>query len=159
MLAAETGQWALDAGASLSSLFYASFAFVAVGFLLATSLPRSPPNERSAAAATSSASAVDSSWAPRAPSSSLSKRARAFVSASLERCYGSTALRVLSAFWALSAAHSGFLENYATNLFEAIDPAADANGHVTFFARGAICLLYTSPSPRDKRQSRMPSSA
>ena len=24
---------------------------------------------------------------------------------------------------------------------------------------GALCLLYTSPSPRDKRQSRMPSSA
>ena len=37
----------------------------------------------------------------------------------------------------------------------------------TFFARGKLemlvrvsdCLLYTSPSPRDKRQSRMPSSA
>ena len=26
-------------------------------------------------------------------------------------------------------------------------------------ARIAVCLLYTSPSPRDKRQSRMPSSA
>ena len=25
--------------------------------------------------------------------------------------------------------------------------------------QGNICLLYTSPSPRDKRQSRMPSSA
>ena len=25
--------------------------------------------------------------------------------------------------------------------------------------RGKTCLLYTSPSPRDKRQSRMPSSA
>ena len=25
--------------------------------------------------------------------------------------------------------------------------------------RGITCLLYTSPSPRDKRQSRMPSSA
>ena len=24
---------------------------------------------------------------------------------------------------------------------------------------GGLCLLYTSPSPRDKRQSRMPSSA
>ena len=24
---------------------------------------------------------------------------------------------------------------------------------------GSVCLLYTSPSPRDKRQSRMPSSA
>ena len=27
------------------------------------------------------------------------------------------------------------------------------------FAQGKLCLLYTSPSPRDKRQSRMPSSA
>ena len=25
--------------------------------------------------------------------------------------------------------------------------------------KGGTCLLYTSPSPRDKRQSRMPSSA
>ena len=31
--------------------------------------------------------------------------------------------------------------------------------HASDFARMAICLLYTSPSPRDKRQSRMPSSA
>ena len=27
------------------------------------------------------------------------------------------------------------------------------------WVKGDICLLYTSPSPRDKRQSRMPSSA
>ena len=27
------------------------------------------------------------------------------------------------------------------------------------FGGNGICLLYTSPSPRDKRQSRMPSSA
>ena len=27
------------------------------------------------------------------------------------------------------------------------------------YAEGYPCLLYTSPSPRDKRQSRMPSSA
>ena len=27
------------------------------------------------------------------------------------------------------------------------------------FNHNYICLLYTSPSPRDKRQSRMPSSA
>ena len=32
--------------------------------------------------------------------------------------------------------------------------AASGIGHV-----GIVCLLYTSPSPRDKRQSRMPSSA
>ena len=34
-------------------------------------------------------------------------------------------------------------------------------GHVAPVAAGAVdvCLLYTSPSPRDKRQSRMPSSA
>ena len=32
-------------------------------------------------------------------------------------------------------------------------------GHMVGVLRGCACLLYTSPSPRDKRQSRMPSSA
>ena len=36
---------------------------------------------------------------------------------------------------------------------KAMAAAADA------FAKSLNCLLYTSPSPRDKRQSRMPSSA
>ena len=31
--------------------------------------------------------------------------------------------------------------------------------HCWDFANARTCLLYTSPSPRDKRQSRMPSSA
>ena len=36
----------------------------------------------------------------------------------------------------------------------------DVVGYVSAIADGvASCLLYTSPSPRDKRQSRMPSSA
>ena len=35
----------------------------------------------------------------------------------------------------------------------------DANGIVAVSATDKACLLYTSPSPRDKRQSRMPSSA
>ena len=40
----------------------------------------------------------------------------------------------------------------------AIQP--DDRGMATFVVgRLAACLLYTSPSPRDKRQSRMPSSA
>ena len=30
---------------------------------------------------------------------------------------------------------------------------------IELIARSLACLLYTSPSPRDKRQSRMPSSA
>ena len=34
----------------------------------------------------------------------------------------------------------------------------DGCSHVNF-GEGDDCLLYTSPSPRDKRQSRMPSSA
>ena len=32
-------------------------------------------------------------------------------------------------------------------------------GRVFVFPGSGTCLLYTSPSPRDKRQSRMPSSA
>ena len=41
--------------------------------------------------------------------------------------------------------------------------ATRARGDVALMVTGGIapntCLLYTSPSPRDKRQSRMPSSA
>ena len=33
------------------------------------------------------------------------------------------------------------------------------NGYDALSEVSCICLLYTSPSPRDKRQSRMPSSA
>ena len=40
------------------------------------------------------------------------------------------------------------------NIFRDIDPD---DKEVTYTV--SICLLYTSPSPRDKRQSRMPSSA
>ena len=35
----------------------------------------------------------------------------------------------------------------------------DATYKVSYSKNENICLLYTSPSPRDKRQSRMPSSA
>ena len=37
--------------------------------------------------------------------------------------------------------------------------AADWSVVTTNLPLYAVCLLYTSPSPRDKRQSRMPSSA
>ena len=33
------------------------------------------------------------------------------------------------------------------------------DGHVIFLNMDDICLLYTSPSPRDRQKSRMPSSA
>ena len=35
----------------------------------------------------------------------------------------------------------------------------EATGQFSLCAQTETCLLYTSPSPRDKRQSRMPSSA
>ena len=44
-----------------------------------------------------------------------------------------------------------FLQDEARKFF-------DKEGGLTN-TRKVICLLYTSPSPRDKRQSRMPSSA
>ena len=41
-----------------------------------------------------------------------------------------------------------------------LQPSSDAPTHLVLYRElPEICLLYTSPSPRDKRQSRMPSSA
>ena len=45
------------------------------------------------------------------------------------------------------------IDNDSTNQVTAIISQVPAGG------QGSVCLLYTSPSPRDKRQSRMPSSA
>ena len=51
-----------------------------------------------------------------------------------------------------------------TNLIENIEACAPDSVFtggvvVTDDMRGYICLLYTSPSPRDRQKSRMPSSA
>ena len=47
-------------------------------------------------------------------------------------------------------------EDSFDNLGDAIEAVNARKGKM---AQTLICLLYTSPSPRDKRQSRMPSSA
>ena len=48
-------------------------------------------------------------------------------------------------------------------LIEAVDISHHAGGEMTgsvvVFRNGTPCLLYTSPSPRDRTRSRMPSSA
>ena len=44
------------------------------------------------------------------------------------------------------------------SLAEVIDPKK-LSGSIKFSATVTICLLYTSPSPRDRTRSRMPSSA
>ena len=47
-------------------------------------------------------------------------------------------------------------ENYAESIDESINQNLDFK---VLSSSPYDCLLYTSPSPRDKRQSRMPSSA
>ena len=54
------------------------------------------------------------------------------------------------------ASESGALE--LRNLSVGYDDALISEINVNI-VQGETCLLYTSPSPRDKRQSRMPSSA
>ena len=39
------------------------------------------------------------------------------------------------------------------------DLPKETSAEVAFFGRSNVCLLYTSPSPRDRTRSRMPSSA
>ena len=48
----------------------------------------------------------------------------------------------------------GFLHDKSSHV-----PHINLRRNITMNTRNKACLLYTSPSPRDKRQSRMPSSA
>ena len=49
--------------------------------------------------------------------------------------------------------------NFKAPMFWKSSPRTWFNRLESAFMSSNICLLYTSPSPRDKRQSRMPSSA
>ena len=49
--------------------------------------------------------------------------------------------------------------NRILNIHPSLLPKFGGKGMYGLRVHEAVCLLYTSPSPRDKRQSRMPSSA
>ena len=53
-------------------------------------------------------------------------------------------------------AGSGSAKVYANNMLEA---SIAGSGDIIYYGNPKDCLLYTSPSPRDRTRSRMPSSA
>ena len=56
--------------------------------------------------------------------------------------------------------NGSWVDSESTEKIEVINPAnEELIGHVSAGTKGDICLLYTSPSPRDRSLSRMPSSA
>ena len=63
--------------------------------------------------------------------------------------------RVTSATAAIDAAGPGKVHGTVVNIAE------DPEGYAAWLesAKAELCLLYTSPSPRDRTRSRMPSSA
>ena len=83
--------------------------------------------------------------------------------------YGKIAARMLGGMKELVLKEPGFLCNWANFYLESLVPTAE----IAIVGRGAkekalallvnylpnACLLYTSPSPRDRQKSRMPSSA
>ena len=54
---------------------------------------------------------------------------------------------------------SGFGDSYGVSIVDGPLKGLLARAVVVIDAEGKVCLLYTSPSPRDQRGSRMPSSA
>ena len=69
------------------------------------------------------------------------------------RCHSATELEDASIVATLDAAARGF----SVVLLESHDFAGGTSSRATKLVHG--CLLYTSPSPRDRTRSRMPSSA
>ena len=69
------------------------------------------------------------------------------------------ALRLDSDGETIVNAYPGKTKAEQRELNEAAELAATAARRKEEIEKGISCLLYTSPSPRDKRQSRMPSSA
>ena len=64
-------------------------------------------------------------------------------------------LTILS-YMATAVISAGEAMNYGANLFDFLDRTSQGGTNWNVLK---ICLLYTSPSPRDQRGSRMPSSA
>ena len=69
--------------------------------------------------------------------------------------------RVLLAFSFFEESSERKIDNGAAPSVQAVLPRWQLSRHAQqgWLRMNATCLLYTSPSPRDKRQSRMPSSA
>ena len=82
-------------------------------------------------------------------------RSRGFVVSLSGGCDSASVVALIGTMVKLASAELGHEETVKRlGSFLSDDPPADFE---TLLPR--ICLLYTSPSPRDKRQSRMPSSA
>ena len=55
--------------------------------------------------------------------------------------------------------HHRVATEYRIELYKEIQHCKRIFGKITPDAKDMLCLLYTSPSPRDRQKSRMPSSA
>ena len=77
--------------------------------------------------------------------------------------YLTTGLEAASVLRSSSAVRAGMSQERLSRIDQMLDDAVQSNeipGAVALIARrGKVCLLYTSPSPRDLSTSRMPSSA
>ena len=163
LLAAEGGQLALAAGASLTSLFFASLTTVSAAAAISLALPvprqaagptagqegdglamealrpseaEAEPGElrhTPAPAAAAPAAGGQPGWLPSA--------------ADLRLCYCTPELRLLGLWWVFGSLIGSYTENYGTNLFEVINPDVDGNGHVTFVTR-SLCVAAAAAAVR-----------
>ena len=96
---------------------------------------------------------LENLWMPFSANRSFKARPRLMNEAKgvyYKKIDGTSVLDGTSGLWCCNAGHNH------PKIVKAIQSQAEKLDYAPSFQ---ICLLYTSPSPRDKRQSRMPSSA
>eukprot|EP00245_Coleochaete_scutata_P003752 TRINITY_DN15612_c0_g2_i1.p1 TRINITY_DN15612_c0_g2~~TRINITY_DN15612_c0_g2_i1.p1 ORF type:complete len:482 (+),score=62.48 TRINITY_DN15612_c0_g2_i1:119-1564(+) len=124
VMSAELGQLLVDNGWPLLPLFYISLVTILMGSVVAGTLPTG--SSRSESAANESK-----------PLSLFNLEALWDV---VQTTYSDAHLRALSVWWIMGTAVYVLLESYGMNLFEAVNPAVDYNGHVSSLTRLMSCL-------------------
>ncbi|XP_024533258.1 thiamine transporter 1-like [Selaginella moellendorffii] len=142
-IAAELSQLLVSEGVNLIVLLYISTCMVALALVACVFLPV----EMRHWIDVSSLGDLELDW--ETPTSSCQN----FVEL-VKATWSNRSLQLLSLWWAFQLGGTAMIENYGTNLFDAVDPTSIYNGHVIAATQGASCVAALIAVPASRYTSK-----